>query len=263
MERAMFDLTGKTAVVTGGAGYLLMPACRGFLEQGARVVIGDISQERLDEVCGELKKEFSPDAVLGFVFDAYDRDSADALLKTAVERFGTLDILVIGTTGAAGKNVEEITPEEFDLTNYKNITAPFLLARSAAEYMKDGGSIVMISSMYGIIAPNPSNYLPLGLSPNPVDYGAGKAAMCQLVRYLAAAWGYRNIRVNAVAPGAFPWNSVHRDHPEFIKVLSEKSMLGRIGRREEVGGAAVFLSSDEASFITGQVLSVDGGVTSW
>lgn len=259
----MFDFTGKTAIVTGGAGYLLLPACRGFLEHGGNVVIGDISQERLDEACSQLAKEFSSGVVYGHRFDASDPASSEELLKATVKRFERVDILVIGTTGASGKAIDELTAEDFNKANYMNITSPFLLARSAAHYMKNGGSIVMIASMYGLIAPNPSNYHPLGLTPNPIEYGAGKAAMCQMVRYLAAAWGPKNIRVNAVAPGAFPWVGIHSQNPAFMKVLSDKSMLGRIGKREEVGGAVVFLSSDEASFITGQILSVDGGVTAW
>lgn len=259
----MFDFTGKTAVVTGGAGYLLLPACKGFLAHGANVAIGDISQERLDNACKELGDTYNSTHIMGYRFDAADEASSEQLLTAAKQRFGSVDILVIGTTEASGKAVDELTAQDFNNANYMNITASFLLARSASRYMEHGGSIMMIASMYGLIAPNPSDYLPLGLTPNPIEYGAGKAAMCQMVRYLAAAWGDKKIRVNAVAPGAFPWVGIHSQNPNFLKVLSDKSMLGRIGKREEVGGAVVFLSSDEASFITGQILSVDGGVTAW
>jgi NAD(P)-dependent dehydrogenase (short-subunit alcohol dehydrogenase family) len=260
----MFRMDGKTVIVTGGAGYLLYPACRGFAELGARVVVGDFNQERLDEAVRELSEDFSPERILGVNFDAADEASCTALVEAAVERFGKIDVLVSGTTGSAGKEVGDIAPDEFDRANRMNITSPFFLARSAVGHMPEqGGSIIFISSMYGLVAPNPSDYYPLGLTPNPVDYGAGKAGLCQLGRYLAAYWGSRNIRVNVVAPGAFPWKSGHGNNDQFINVLGRKSMLGRIGRREEIGGAVVFLATEEASFITGQVLSVDGGVTSW
>ena len=259
----MYNLQGKTVIVTGGAGYLLFPACRGFAEQGANVVVADYNQDRLDEAVRALGKEFSPEQILGVNFDAGEEASCLALVDATLERFGKLDVLVSGTTGSAGKQVEDLSAEEFDKANRMNLTSPFFLARAAAKYMTDGGSIVFIASMYGLVAPNPSDYYPLGLTPNPVDYGAGKAGLCQLTRYLAAYWGSRNIRVNAVAPGAFPWRSGHGNNEEFIAVLGRKSMLGRIGRRDEVAGAVVFLATDEASFITGQILSVDGGVTSW
>jgi NAD(P)-dependent dehydrogenase (short-subunit alcohol dehydrogenase family) len=259
----VFKLDGKVVIMAGGAGYLALPASRGFLEQGAKVMIGDFNREKLDAALESLGKEYSSDRLEGIYFDAGDEESSVNLVREAVKKFGRLDVLVNGTMGSVGKSVEEISAEEFDRANRLNMTAPFYLARAAAEEMKDGGSIVMISSMYGLIAPNPANYSPYGLAPNPVEYGAGKAGMCQLVRYLASYWGGRNIRVNAVAPGAFPWKGSHAENPGFVEELGKKSMLGRIGKREEIAGALVFLATDEAAFITGQVLSVDGGITAW
>ncbi len=258
----MFNLEGKTAIVAGGAGYLGIPVCRGLLEHGAGIMIADINQDNLNQAIEELSVKYSKKRVRGICFDIGDEGSIKESVESTVNHFGCLNIVVNATFGATGKRLEDLTAEDFDRANRLNITGSFLLARSAAEFMPDGGSIIMYASMYGLVSPNPNDY-PEAMNPNPIEYGAGKAALVQMVKYMAAHWGHNNIRVNAIAPGAFPDQSAQRKSREFIRNLCAKSMLGRIGRREETAGAAVFLASDEASFITGQVISVDGGVTSW
>jgi NAD(P)-dependent dehydrogenase (short-subunit alcohol dehydrogenase family) len=113
-----------------------------------------------------------------------------------------------------------------------------------------------------VVSPDPKNY-PGAMTPNAVEYGVGKAGLNQMVRYMAGHYGPRNIRVNALYPGPFPHAAVQQAHPDFIANLEAETMLGRIGRQDETAGAAVFLISDAASYITGQVLGVDGGWTAW
>ncbi len=258
----MFDLKGRVAFLAGGAGYLALPVCREMLKQGARVVIGDYHKDNLAAAVKELTGEFSNEVVCGIDFDIGNEASIVDSVLEVVKRFGCLDIVVNATFYSIGKPVSELQAEEFDRANRINITGSFLLARAAAEAMTKGGSIILFSSMYGLISPNQADY-PEGIDKNPVEYGAGKAAINQLTRYLAAEYGKRNIRVNAIAPGAFPWKSVQSVNPELIENLAAKSMLGRIGRRDEIAGTVVYLASEASSFMTGQILSVDGGITAW
>jgi NAD(P)-dependent dehydrogenase (short-subunit alcohol dehydrogenase family) len=158
--------------------------------------------------------------------------------------------------------MEDLTAADFDRANRANVTGAFLLARAAAEAMREGGSIILYSSMYGLVAPDPAMY-EAPMQPNPIEYNAGKGAVVQMTRYMAAHYGRRNIRVNAIAPGPFPRADIQAGHPAFIERLARRTMLGRIGRRHETAGAALFLASDASSFVTGHVLCVDGGWTAW
>lgn len=258
----MFDLSGKVVFIAGGAGYLGFPACRAMMGQGAKLFIADYNTKTLEEAVSELRAEYGNDRVDGCFFDSAKEESMDEALSRAMKSFGKIDGLVIATAFSAGQGYEQLTMEGFDKANHGNVTSFFFLAKKTADLMKDGGSIVMFSSMYGLFSPNPSDYPP-PMEPNPVEYGAGKAAIVQMTKYMAAHYGPRNIRVNAVAPGAFPHDAVQKEHPDFMKNLSRKAMLGRIGRRHEMAGIVTFLISDDASFITGQTISVDGGIIAW
>jgi len=258
----MFDLTGKVAFVAGGAGYLGLTVCKGLAEQGASVALADINRGRLAKGVEEVAAVSSKEKVMGVPFDVCDESLIKKVLDETLKRFGRLDIVVIATFKHAGPAFDEITPEEFDDALHANVTGPFLLARAATEKMPQGGSIIMYASMYGVVSPVPGLYEP-PMKPNPIEYGAAKAAIIQMTRYLAACYGRRNIRVNAVMPGAFPSTETQEAEPKFTRRLAERTMLGRVGRREETAGAVVFLASDEASYITGHLLKVDGGWTAW
>ncbi|HXK62416.1 MAG TPA: SDR family oxidoreductase [Acidobacteriota bacterium] len=258
----MFDFSGKVALMAGGAGYLSSPACFGLVEHGAAVVVADKNEAALNALIEELRRRHPGAKACGIALDIGDQESIREAVETTVRNFGRLDILVNATYQSVGKLVEELTGAELDASLHLNLTGSFLLAREASRVMKSGGSIILFSSMYGQIAPDPRIYHH-PLKPNPIEYGIAKAALEQMIRYLAVAWAPRNIRVNAIAPGSFPHVHQQTQFPDWMKLLAAKAPLGRIGRQEEVAGAIVFLASDEASYVTGHVLNVDGGCTIW
>lgn len=258
----LFDLEGRVCLVAGGAGYLGTSVCRGLASAGATVVVADVDEKRQQETLRLIEQGSPSTAPRGVRLDASDESSIEEVIDRVLADRGRLDVLVNATFRSTAKRLEDLTAAEFDAANRLNITSSFLLARAAASKMQSGGSIILYSSMYGLLSPNVADY-PEGMNPNPIEYGAGKAAIVQIVRYLAAHYGPEGIRVNAVAPGAFPNDRVQNENPEFVARLARKAMLGRIGRREETVGPVLFLASPASSFVTGQVLSVDGGITSW
>jgi NAD(P)-dependent dehydrogenase (short-subunit alcohol dehydrogenase family) len=230
-------------------------------EQGANLVLADIDVERLAAAEAAALRAGAP-RVLAVPLDFSDEASILSCVRAAAEQFGSLWGVVNATFGSTGKRFDDLTAEDFDKTNRLNLTGTFVLAREAARHMPQGGSMVMFASMYGVVAPRPGNYPP-PMAPNPIEYGAGKAGIIQMVRYMAGHFGPRNIRVNAVAPGPFPHQATQDGSSEFIGNLARSTMLGRIGRRDELAGPTVFLLSDDASYVTGQCLNIDGGWTAW
>lgn len=260
-QKRLFDLDGKVVLVAGGAGFLGLPVSEALARQGATVVIASRSNDRVQRAVADLEKQYPADRLHGLTLDIGNEKSIASVVQQVVERFGRLDVLVNMAYHAIGKRVGEITGEEFDQANHTHITGSFLLMREAANRMSAGGSIIQYVSMYGFVSPDPGMYIE-PMRPNPVEYGVAKAGLAQMVRYLAAAYGPRGIRVNAVSPGPFA-DDADNASPEFVRRMSAKTMLGRPGNPHETAGAVVFLASDESSFATGSTITVDGGWTAW
>lgn len=259
----MFDLNNKTILVVGGAGYLGAPLCDLIINSGANLCIADVDQEKMEIAFKSLKNKYPQSRIITTFIDMSNETSIISTVEKCNDYFGELHGLVNATFGTSIKNIEELTSKDFNEANSINLTGSFLLARLVARKMNQGGSIVMFGSMYGIVSPNSSIY-PDDISPNPIEYGVGKAGLLQMTRYLASYYGKKNIRVNAVAPGPFPnLDKESNDNSIFLDNLKKSTMLGRLGNAAETAGPTVFLLSSASSYITGHTLNIDGGWTAW
>lgn len=266
MEQNLFSMNGKTVVCTGGCGALGRTMVKALLAYGANVVVPSRT-DRLDESFDEYRNA----GKLFFVkADLHSTEETANAFAAAKQKYGKIDVLVNCAAyggGAGGKSCEfrldkmpdEAWAEGIDGT----IGVVFRCTREAIPYLEEngGGAIVNIGSMYGMISPDFSIYGD-NIPWNPPTYGAGKAGVLQFTRYCAAALARKNIRVNALTPGPFPSITPNTDM-DFIDRLSEKTMLKRTGRPEELIGALLLLCSDASSFMTGSNIVVDGGMTQW
>ena len=256
MFKQLFSLDKKTVVITGGNGYLGRPIVLGLIEFGATVIVADltirnIGLERVHEVeC-----------------DVSDSESIRRMFRQADGLTGRIDVLINCATYGAGYGpagmVENLSDDDWTKGVDGALGTVFRCTREVIPYMEKagGGSIINFASMYGVVSPDPSIYGDSGAN-NPANYGAGKAGVIQFTRYCAAHLAAKKIRVNSVTPGPFP-NSETQKNQKFLQELSRKTMVGRVGKAEEIVGAILLLASDASSFMTGSNIVVDGGWTAW
>jgi len=261
--RGDFDLTGRVAVVTGGAGFLGGAFSRALAEYGAQVVVGDLDAAACDKVAGEVARTTGGGA-LGLAADVGNATSVQRLVDEVVRHFGRLDVLV---NNAAARSPRFFEPfESYSLTDWNevmrvNVTGVFLCSQAAGRQMlqQGSGSIINIASVYAAVAPDQRIYEGVPFN-TPAVYSASKAAVVGMTRYLAAYWGARNVRVNAISPGGVE----RAEHPRrFVGQYAARVPLGRMGRERDLRGALVFLASDASAYVTGQEFLVDGGLTAW
>jgi NAD(P)-dependent dehydrogenase (short-subunit alcohol dehydrogenase family) len=269
----LFGLDGRTAVLTGAAGFLGRTMARTLLENGARVVALGRS-ERLDEEVAAWTAEFGTARCTAERVDMYDTEALRATLERIAAREERLDVLVNNAhelgpaTGfnVPGGTLEEMTKEQWD----RHLSGAAWWAAVATQVLGgrmrgSGGSIVNVSSMYGLVAPSPRLYEGTDFV-NPVGYSAAKAALLALTRYTASFWGRDGVRANALVPG--PFSNVEEEGPNsvgagdpFLDRLRERTLVGRTGEPRDLAGALLFLACDASSFVTGQSIVVDGGWT--
>jgi len=269
-----FDLTGRTALITGGGGLLGSEFCRALAEAGASVAIAEVATDAGRKVASGLTQDGYP--AEAFACDVTDAASVEDLIKNILKRFGRLDILVncaaLDPKFDAEAVKRGITPgsfEDFPLKDWNaalnvNLTGLFLVTQASVKPMLGNGgrgSIINICSTYGLNGPDQRIYVKDGkrVAFKPVYYTVTKAGVLGFTRYLAAYYAGTEIRVNALTPGG-----VFNDHEEyFVRNYSARTILGRMARPDEMSGALLFLASDASSYMTGANLVVDGGWTAW
>ena len=244
-----FDLTGTRALVTGGGSGLGLALARGLARAGSQIVLNGRNREKLAAAAAALAHE-GIEASLA-PFDVTDADEVAAGIA-AVERAGPVDILVNNAAVNQRKPLEDFTPQEWRALMAANLDGPFLVTRALLPGMKARrrGKIINICSIASDLG-----------RPNIVPYAASKGAVKMLTRALAVELASANIQVNAIAPGFFKteMNAPLIADPEFSAWVARRTPAGRWGEPSELAGAAVFLASSAADYVTGHVLYVDGG----
>ena len=260
-KNSWFSLETKNIWVTGGAGYFGSAITTALDAQCGRVICFD-----LDDRADALVRDRKLSRTVPLSHNLSSADALPAIIDSTIAAHGLPDGVVHLSYASYGANqaLTDLTAATFQKTIEHNLSPTLVLCRELAERMKPrkSGSIVLFSSMYGMVAPDPKTYVE-PMKPNSIDYGASKAALLQMSRYLAVHYGPSSIRFNCVTPGPFPHPGMQNSHPDFIQRLGAKTALGRIGQHDEMVGPTLFLLTDSASYVTGHNLVVDGGWTAW
>jgi NAD(P)-dependent dehydrogenase (short-subunit alcohol dehydrogenase family) len=251
--RELFDLTGKTAIVTGGSRGIGAEMAEGLAEAGANLMLCARRAEWLDETVAEFRaKNFNVESVLCDVSKAED---VQTVVDATIEKFGRVDVLINNAGISWGAMPEDMPLAQWQKVLDVNLTGCFLFAQAVGREMlkNKSGSIINIASISGITSS--------ANGPFYAGYTASKAGLIGLTRELAASWGRKGIRVNAIAPGFFHSRLADAVIDIYERSIQENNAIPRIGAEGELKGAAVFLASDASSYITGQTIIVDGGMT--
>ena len=251
--RELFDLSERVAIVTGGSRGIGKEMAEALAEAGASLFLCSRRAEWLDGTVEEFRgRGFAVD---GITADVSKPNDVERVVAEAEKRSGKIDILVNNAGVSWGAMPEDMPLEQWQKVIDVNLTGCFLMAQAVGRRMIEqrSGSIINISSIAGMTSSANGPYY--------AGYVASKAGLIGLTRELAASWGRRGIRVNAIAPGFFHSRLADPVIDIYETAISENNMIPRIGEAGELKGVAVFLASDASSYVTGQVIAVDGGLT--
>jgi gluconate 5-dehydrogenase len=252
MSYEQFDITGKVTIVTGGGRGLGAALASGFAAAGARVMIGDQDEQTAQASAAGIRERGG--TAHAARCDITSEQEVGALVDLAVQTYGRLDVLVNNAGINIPKPAEELTPEEWNRIIGVNLTGTFLCCRAGGAVMlrQGAGCIVNICSVHGHVG----SYVHKAAA-----YNASKAGIINLTRSLALEWGERGVRVNGISPGALRTELMAKRLADeaYVQRTLDRLAIKRIGAPEDIVGAAIFLASPAAVWLTGQILAVDGG----
>jgi len=272
----LFDLTDRVAIVTGGAGLLGAEFCHTLAEAGAAVTIADLAGGAAADLAASLTQNGY--RALARATDVTSADSVKEMVAATLEAYGRLDILINSAAldpkfDPKSKKTSTARPhsgafEDYPLELWQqaldvNLTGAMLCCQAAVQPMLEQGqgTIINVASIYGVVAPDQRLYHRQGQPPQfkPVYYTVTKAGILGLTKYLAAYYAGKDIRVNALTPGG-----IFNGHESaFVQSYAARAVMGRMGEKDEMNGAMLFLASDASKYMTGANLIVDGGWTTW
>ncbi|SEH53702.1 SDR family oxidoreductase [Magnetospirillum fulvum] len=268
--RSLFDLTGRVAIVTGGLGILGRHFCTGLADCGAKVAVVDLDETEASRFAAELSAR-SKTQCYGVGTDIRDPGAVEAMVTRVEEALGPVDILH-NNAATKGHDLKAFftPPEEYSLDVWREVMAVnldglFLVAQAVGKRMaqRRKGSIIQTSSIYGVMGPDSriyegSEYMGVAINTPPV-YSASKAGVVGLTKYLATHWAAHGVRVNTLTPGGVGSGQ----NGVFQTRYANRIPMARMASAEEMVGALIFLASDASSYVTGQNIIVDGGLSAW
>lgn len=263
----LFRLDDKVAVVTGGVGILGSEFCKALCELGATVACVDVQEDALNALVTDLSNQYGEEKIAGFVCDVSEPENVKNTIDQIIKKFSKIDIL-LNNAVARPKQLDSFS--NFSLSTWReimsvNLDGMFLIAQAVGKYMieRRQGTILQTASIYSLLAPDhriygDGEYMGKEMG-TPAVYTTSKAGVIGLTKHLATLWAHHGIRVNALCPGGV----ASGQNATFHQKYSARVPLGRMAEKMEIVGPMLFLVSDAASYVTGQVFYADGGLSAW
>lgn len=251
--RRLFDLSGKTALITGGGSGLGKLMAEVYAEYGANIAICSRKLNVCLETAEEIAQKYEVKTA-AFACNVSDEEDVKRTVKEVISTFGKIDILVNNSGATWGEKVEDMPLAAWDKVMNVNATGTFLMCKEAGRHMleKNNGKIINIGSVAGLKA-EPKEVL------NAIGYSTSKAAIHHFTKDLARKWAGNNITVNAIAPGFFETKMTKQTLEEKGNEIKFKNPMGKFGDEQSIKGTALLLASNASDYITGQIIAVDGG----
>ncbi|MFH1376338.1 MAG: SDR family oxidoreductase [Candidatus Woesearchaeota archaeon] len=263
--KELSDLNKKVAIITGAVGNLGIVHAEALAELGCNLALIDILEDKARELAQDISNRFGVKAI-GLKIDLFKKESIEETFQKIHNEMGRIDILINSAQYSPPEDIEPVETFDKDVWDKVmaiNVTGTFLCCQQALKYMKEGGSILNMGSIMGVIAPDRRIYEGStydGKQMNsPLVYSTSKAAIIGLTRYLAVDFAKKNIRVNCISAAGFESGQTDL----FKSKYKDKIPMARMANKEELKGAIAYLCSDNSSFVTGHNLILDGGMSSW